>query len=288
MNLFLDDIIDSSGVLHELECPRSFDPAVASPYSIEVFIEWNNCIATMVYPSQESKWRKRSDCGSHSQHRWSLYDDDKELVQLVVKHNSCEKALGFQPYCRHCENKASWRQPCLTPQNVFYILRVTGTIDDCQKSIESLIHSKRFLEDTATITSYQRSKPRVAWDHKDVNLSKRARFDKLEKDIEEMVVRQNMACVEEKLSEFFTPEKEEDVQKSLLDADDAATHDEGDVSFGAVADIDLKELFESYELQEQNNQISFSESWHFADDLAPPGVRFVFESTEGTVRNSVM
>ena len=228
MDSFLNQMIDTSGVLDELEQPRLSASPITSPYTIEVFIEWNNCVATMLYPSQEPDWHKRVDCGSHSQHRWSIYRKDKELVQLVVKHNSCEKALGFQPYCRHCENKASWRQPCLTPQNVFYILRVAGSTEECQASIENLIQSKRFLTDAGTVSSYQRSKQRVAWDHKHVDSNKRVRFDKLEKDVERMVVQQNMARIELELSEFLRPEKE-DVEKSLNATNDA-TNDANELS----------------------------------------------------------
>ena len=53
----LDELIESSGVLQDFS-PK--DQGVFSPYSIDVFIEWNNCLATMLYPSQEPKWVKRS------------------------------------------------------------------------------------------------------------------------------------------------------------------------------------------------------------------------------------
>lgn len=326
MDIFPDDIIDSSGVLYDLERLRSSTLVTTSPYAIEVFIEWNNCIATMIYPSQEPEWRKRLDCGSHSQHRWSIYHNEKEIVQIVVKHNSCEKALGFSLYCRNCENKALWRQPCLTPQNVFYILRVNATVDECQQSIDSLIQAKMFLTDSATISSYQHSKPRVAWDHKGVvSPSKRARFDKLEKDIEQMVYVQNMARIEDNLFEFLKLEKD-DVENSLQEKlvteehtndvnDDVHTsrndclstllYDESCESAGQIGEkqknqhlivkitdhatsafqeefvnVHSKELFEPHTCQRHERKVYSSSvpTWHFADDLAPPGLRFSFES----------
>ena len=117
----------------------------------------------------------------------------------------------------------------------------------------------------------------------------------------------------EKLVKFDEPEKK-DLEKSLnvnndldvygFDIDDQwSTHDDSvndksaEIStavrsqssgkhFSMIEkeseDHDLKELFESHDFQRQNDKQSLFEgvnaSWHFAHDLAPPGVRFVFES----------
>lgn len=176
---------------------NNVDAVIMSLHNIKVFIEWNNCLVDMLYPSQQSMWKKRDDCGSHSQHRWSIYDDNsKELIQLVVKHNSCEKALGQQVLCLHCKNKVHWRQPCLTPQNIFYILRVNGSAEECQKCIDSsILHCHDVLSDEIRV-AYQLSKPRVAWESKVPNAAMRARLNKLEQDIERMVIENNKMRIE--------------------------------------------------------------------------------------------
>ena len=89
MESVLDDIIDKSGILGNTT-------AFSSERSISAFVSWSQEFVEISYPSTGSGWVKRSDCGSHSQHRWGLYDDDLyEIVQLVVKHSSC-KSLKFE------------------------------------------------------------------------------------------------------------------------------------------------------------------------------------------------
>ncbi len=128
---------------------------------VTVFVEWANVLVELEYPSDtNSFWTLRTDCGSHSQHRWSAFDAaGQEVMQLVVKHCSCVKALIMQPMCRNCQNRDTWRRPCDTPQNVFFVLPVANDVT-AAALLEPMI-LKRIHLSQEMMQGYQAFKPRV-------------------------------------------------------------------------------------------------------------------------------
>ena len=185
MDSVLDDIIEKSGILGNTN-------TFHTERSITAFVSWSQEFVEISYPTTGSDWVKRSDCGSHSQHRWGLYDDELyEIVQLVVKHSSCLKAMFMQPLCKNCEMRHVWRQPCRTPSNVFFILAL-GDIETCQSFLEPLIISRKPLS-SSNIEVYTRHTPKPVYYAKVVKSTpkKRKQLEKLEKDIESSVVASN-------------------------------------------------------------------------------------------------
>ena len=184
-SVLLDDIIDKSGILGNTA-------AFSSEHSICAFVSWSQEFVEISYPSTGSGWVKRSDCGSHSQHRWGWYDNELyEILQLVVKHSSCLTAMFMQPLCKNCEMRHVWRQPCRTPLNVFYILAL-GDFETCQSYLEPLIISRKRLN-RSFLDQYIRYTPKPVYHAKVVKSTprKRKQLDKLEKEIESSVVATN-------------------------------------------------------------------------------------------------
>lgn len=182
MDDLLDDIIDKSGILDTSRKANSTE------YSIFAYLSWENNLAELTYPSHTSQWIKRVDCGSHSQHRWGLYNSDSyEIIQLVVRHNSCLKALFMQPLCRNCEMRHVWRQPCKTPCNIFYILPLSS-VEECSALLEPLILSRKRLSQEIA-KAYASTLPKTVNYVKVINSSpvKRKQLQRLEQDIEESV-----------------------------------------------------------------------------------------------------
>ena len=181
----LDDLIDRSGILGNTS---TFD----AERSISAFVSWSQEFVQISYPSAGSGWVKRSDCGSHSQHRWGLYDNDLyEIVQLVVKHSSCLKAMFMQPLCKNCEMRHIWRQPCRTPSNIFFILAL-GDVEKCQSYLEPFIISRKSTS-PENIAIYRKHTPKPVYHAKAVKSTpkKRKQLDKLEKDIEYSILASN-------------------------------------------------------------------------------------------------
>lgn len=185
MESVLDDIIDKSGILDNIN-------GISNERSISAFVSWSQEFVEISYPRAGDAWVKRSDCGSHSQHRWGLYDNELyEVVQLVVKHSSCLKAMFMQPLCKNCEMRHVWRQPCRTPSNVFFILALTD-VETCQSYLEPLIISRKALSPN-NIDIYTRYTPKPVFHAKVVKSTpkKRKQLDRLEKDIESSIVASN-------------------------------------------------------------------------------------------------
>ena len=117
----------------------SQNPANAHSYRIIVCLTWRKELVQMTYPDERPEWVYREDCGSYSQFRWSLRcKNNKDIVQLVVKHNTCLNSLFMQPYCVNCQMRETWHQPCTTPEDVFYALAIQPT-NICNDAILPLV-----------------------------------------------------------------------------------------------------------------------------------------------------
>ena len=155
---------------------------------VSVFVEWANVLVEIDYPSDtNSFWTMRSDCGSHSQHRWSSFDGaGQEVMQLVVKHCSCVKALIMQPMCRNCQNRDTWRRQCDTPQNVFFVLAVGDEVE-AAALLEPMILKRTHISQEL-VQSYQAFKPRVISGMKTPKPQCRNRMRKLAWQVEQTAI----------------------------------------------------------------------------------------------------
>lgn len=131
----------------------------AHNYRIIVFISWRKELVEMTYPDETDAWIYRDDCGSYSQFRWSIRcKDNRDIVQMVVKHNSCLNSLFMQPYCGNCQMRNTWRQPCTTPEDVFFALAVQPH-NLCSDAILPLVH-RSYSVNSETIAAYLSNMPR--------------------------------------------------------------------------------------------------------------------------------
>ena len=257
MNSVLDDIIDKSGILGETS---TFE----MERSILAFVSWSNEFVELCYPTVGSGWVKRSDCGSHSQHRWALYDKDfYEIVQLVVKHSSCLKAMFMQPLCKNCEMRHVWRQPCMTPSNIFFVLALDD-IETCQSYLEPFIISRKTLS-LNNIDIYKRYTPKPVYHAKVVKSTpkKRKQLDKLEKDIESSVVALNRNMKMSR-SHAISTEREfkrlEQQKAQLLEQQQQAQTSEQQEVLSAeqreeMNNLEIQRSYDNYDSKEQEEAI---------------------------------
>lgn len=184
-SLLDDDIIDHSGII----CSAKKN-GVDTSRLIRVYVEWDQTIVEIALPDETSAFRLRDDCGSYSQHRWSMLENSTEVMQLVVKHNSCLKALFMQPLCMNCRHRNVWRQHCKNPKDVFYLLQISDDVHLCDKLLEPLIHKRVYLS-TDSVQTYEMSKPcsKPLARAKAVNPKSREHMRKLHESIERGVLK---------------------------------------------------------------------------------------------------
>ena len=140
----------------------SQNPANAHSYRIIVCLTWRKELVQMIYPDERPEWVYREDCGSYSQFRWSLRcKNNKDIVQLVVKHNTCLNSLFMQPYCVNCQMRETWHQPCTTPEDVFYALVIQPT-NICNDAVLPLVQHS-YSVNSATIAAYLAHMPRAKY-----------------------------------------------------------------------------------------------------------------------------
>ena len=172
--------------------------APATQYTLNAFAVWCNTLVQIEHPAKDSRWKVRSDCGSYAQLRWSLFNDDEEVVQLVVKHNTCKKALFNQTTCRSCQNP-KWRQSCGTPENVYYLLPLSD-IHVCEAALKPLMSGCICVNDDIAEV-YQASKPRAFNCAKQPRGSahKRRLIDMLRNDITSDLIGENRTAINDDL-----------------------------------------------------------------------------------------
>jgi hypothetical protein len=133
----------------------------------------------MQYPDEIGAWTYRDDCGSYHQFRWSLQSKDNEdIVQLVVKHNSCINSLFMQHTCTNCQMRKTWRRPCTTPEDIFYALNVQPK-NVCNDAILPLVQ-RSFSVNSQTMAAYLQSMPRPLYTTKFPKKNDRTRRKMLE------------------------------------------------------------------------------------------------------------
>ena len=127
---------------------------------IEAFVEWEHCLVRIEYPNSTSAWIRCG--GSYSQIRWALRDQHgQDVLQLVMKHSACLNAPLVMPLCIHCQNRKVWKRRCITPQNLFYILRVQDK-RVCQLTLDPFIRARVQTTSDEVILMFTTSQPVVA------------------------------------------------------------------------------------------------------------------------------
>lgn len=160
---------------------------------ILAFVTWKGTFATLTYPTHGSLFSKRSDCGGHSQHRWTLYDVDnpeRELLQLVVQHLSCKVTPFERHKCRACSYPAQ-KKMCQAPDDLFYLINIASE-DTCNRALKK-IGATQFVLEPGYADRYMQRVPAPANEAKFVKTTQkvRQRFDTLEADILAAVVKKN-------------------------------------------------------------------------------------------------
>ena len=189
----VDAAIDHSGIISSTGTNH-----IDTSRLISCFVEWDNTLAEIALPDSNSPFLLRKDCGSYSQHRWSFLDGKDEIMQLVLKHNSCLKAIFVQTLCRNCQHRETWRQPCTQPQNIFYILHISG-IERCKSLLEPLIHKRVYLSDESIMT-YKSSLPKPVLHWKPINPKAEHRLARLQASVERNMVKLQDGADEDGLS----------------------------------------------------------------------------------------
>ena len=134
-------------------------PPPNSNLRVMVFLVWRGQFAEMDYPDENDAFIYRADCGSYHQFRWSLRGkNNKDVVQLVVKHNSCIKSVSRKLPCENCKMRDKWHQSCTTPEDVFYALDIQPH-DVCDDAISPHIR-RTFSVNPQIAAAYLQSKPR--------------------------------------------------------------------------------------------------------------------------------
>lgn len=275
MTDILDDLIEKSGILANIDTDGQHR-ADMGEYTIDAFVSWEQTLVQIKYPSQNPQWMKRTDCGSHSQHRWGLYDDElNECLQLVVMHNSCLKALFVQDLCRNCEFRHVWRQPCKTPSNIFYIVPLSS-IEECSARLEPLIYS-RTKPGPEALHAYLKSVPKAAWNVKKIKSGpeKRKQLDRLEKEIEQSVRQANMRRKHESRKTMLEHEASV-VQQAIADARDnveSGTQDvttKTDVTKNTLTVVEDARHAQEVEKTEVEKAHMNAEAEYFSYNLLPP------------------
>lgn len=218
MSQMMDDMCDSliSRALREESditdvMSESQSAAPASSHQISAFCLWTSELVEIEYPLESSPWMFRADCSSYAQHRWSLFHSEIETIQLVVKHNSCQKyGKTFeivQPLCKKCRKQKEWHLPCETPQNVFYLLKVSSDIYACDALLETLIKRRLFIT-KQMISCFLKSQPKPVFGIRTpTTFSKRRdQIKRLTSDVKKTVVKTNVATMEANLNTLLSNE----------------------------------------------------------------------------------
>lgn len=127
---------------------------------IEAFVEWEHCLVRIEYPNSTSAWIRCG--GSYSQIRWALRDQrGQDILQLVMKHSACLNAPLVMPLCIHCQKRKVWKRRCITPQNLFYVLKVQDK-RTCQLALEPFIRARMQTPSDDVVLMFTATQPVVA------------------------------------------------------------------------------------------------------------------------------
>jgi len=183
----LDALVRLNGevITHTIE-QRSLKRAL----QIQAYVCFLDELVYLNFPEAGSVFNERSDCGSHSQLRWSLFHNGDEIFQLVLKHSACVNALRDTEMCEHCVMRKKWKRTCLTSSNVFYIIQIHPDKNRCIECLETIQFNRVAVPD-ADINLYQRSKPKPIYGFKTPRPTNRVRVQKLLQKVKRQVIAEN-------------------------------------------------------------------------------------------------
>ena len=100
-------------------------------------------------------WLYRIDIGGTSQHRW----DHSGILNMVVRHSTCMKAVLPRSICRNCNMKEYWRVKCGDPDDTFFIMcEHTVSLDAATQILRhSVSLLSPLLSESAKQTAYWQS-----------------------------------------------------------------------------------------------------------------------------------
>ena len=84
----------------------------------------------------------------------------------------------MQPYCTNCQMRETWRQPCTTPEDVFYALNVQPH-NICNDAILPLVQ-RSYSVNSETIAAYLQNMPRPLYTTKTPKQNERTKKKMLE------------------------------------------------------------------------------------------------------------
>ena len=84
----------------------------------------------------------------------------------------------MQPYCTNCQMRETWRQPCTTPEDIFYALNILPQ-NVCNDAILPLVQ-RSYSVNSETIAAYLQNMPRPLYTTKTPKQNDRTKKKMLE------------------------------------------------------------------------------------------------------------
>lgn len=85
---------------------------------VKAYCRFTHELVRVRFPTDANGWLYRIDLGGTSQHRW----DHSGILNMVVRHSTCMKAVLPRSVCRNCNMKEYWRVKCGDPDDTFFIM----------------------------------------------------------------------------------------------------------------------------------------------------------------------
>ena len=85
---------------------------------VKAYCRFTHELVRVRFPTDSNGWLYRVDLGGTSQHRW----DHSGILNMVVRHSTCMKAVLPRSICRNCNMKEYWRVKCGDHDDTFFIM----------------------------------------------------------------------------------------------------------------------------------------------------------------------
>ena len=85
---------------------------------VKAYCRFTHELVRVRFPTDANGWFYRIDLGGTSQHRW----DHSGILNMVVRHSTCMKAVLPRSICRNCNMREYWRVKCGDPDDTFFIM----------------------------------------------------------------------------------------------------------------------------------------------------------------------
>ena len=98
--------------------PLLFDNTSDLVGEVKAYSRFTHELVRVRFPMDANGWLYRIDLGGTSQHRW----DHSGILNMVVRHSTCMKAVLPRTICRNCNMREYWRVKCGDPDDTFFIM----------------------------------------------------------------------------------------------------------------------------------------------------------------------